>query len=79
MSNSSIWTIDRTLSVATTLGQSGPGSDDTGGVLPIPQSSSITGDSQSDGLVSYPGHLIEVGLSLYRDADGVKYSPSQLG
>ena len=28
MSNSSIWPLDRTLSGTTTLGQSGPGSDD---------------------------------------------------
>ena len=40
---SSIWTIDRTLSGATTPGQSGPGSDGNEGVLHIPQSSSITG------------------------------------
>ena len=37
----SIWPIDRTLSGATTLGQSGPGSDGNEGVLCIPQSSSI--------------------------------------
>ena len=39
---SSIWPIDRTLSVATTLGQSGPGSNGSEGVLHIPQSTSIT-------------------------------------
>ena len=39
---SSIRPIDRTLSGATTLGQSGPGSDDNEWVLCIPQSSSIT-------------------------------------
>ena len=33
---SSIWPIDRTLSSATTPGQSGPGSDSTKGVLRIP-------------------------------------------
>ena len=37
-----------TLSDATTLGQSGPGSDGNEGVLPIPQSCSITGASPSD-------------------------------
>ena len=42
---SSIWPIDRTLSGATTLGQSGPGSDGNEGVLRIPQSSSIAGTS----------------------------------
>ena len=36
MSNSSIWLIDRTLSGATTPGQSGPGSNDNEGVLCIP-------------------------------------------
>ena len=43
MSNSSIWPIDRTLSGATTPGQSGPESDGNEGVLRIPQSSSIIG------------------------------------
>ena len=41
MSNSSIWPIDRTLSGATTPGQSGPGSDDNEWVIYIPQSSNI--------------------------------------
>ena len=50
---SSIWPIDRTLSGATTPDQSGPGSDCNEGVLNIPQSSSITGTSPSDCLVSY--------------------------
>ena len=49
-----IWPIDRTLSGATTPGQSGPGSDGNEGVLRIPQSSSITEASPSDYLVSYP-------------------------
>ena len=53
MQFSSIWPIDRTLSV----GQRGPGSDGIERVLRIPQSSSITGISPSDCLVSYPGHL----------------------
>ena len=52
MSNSSIWLIDRILSGAITLGQSGLGSDGNKGVLCIPQSSSITEVSPSDGLVS---------------------------
>ena len=38
---------------ATTPGQSGPGSDGNEEVLPIPQSSSITGTSPSEYLVSY--------------------------
>ena len=41
---------------ATTPGQSGRGSDDDEGVLYIPQSSSITGASPSDCLLSYPEH-----------------------
>ena len=49
MSNSSIWPIDRSLSGATTPGQSGAGSDGNEGVLHIPQSSSITGAASSDG------------------------------
>ena len=51
---SSIWPIDRTLSGSTTLGQIGPGSDGNEGVLCIHQSSSITGMTPSDCLVSYP-------------------------
>ena len=39
-------------------GQSEPGSDSNEGVLHIPQSSSITGASPSDCLVSYPGHSL---------------------
>ena len=62
-----MWPIDRTLLGATTLGQSGPGSDGHEGVLRIPQSSSITGASPSDCLVSYPGHLLESVLPLCRD------------
>ena len=50
---SSVWYIDRILSGATTPGQSGPGNDSNEGVLRIPQSSSITGTSLSDCLVSY--------------------------
>ena len=54
MSNSSIWPIDRTLSCATTPGQSKPGSDGNEGVLRIPKSSSIIGASPSISLVLYP-------------------------
>ena len=50
--------IDRALSGATILDQSGPGSDGNEGVLRIPQSSGITGASPSDCLVSYPGHSL---------------------
>ena len=59
MSNSSIWPIDGTLSVATTPGQSWLGNNGNEGVLRIPQSFNITGASLSDCLVSYPGHLLE--------------------
>ena len=58
MQFSSIQPIDRTLSGATILGQCGLGSDGNEGVLHIPQSSSITGTSPSDCLVSYLGHLL---------------------
>ena len=47
-----------TLSGATTPGQSKPGSDGNKEVLCILQSSSITGASPSDCLVSYPGHSL---------------------
>ena len=52
----SLWPIDRTLSGTTPPGQSGPGSYGNEGVLRIAQSSSITGISPSDCLVSYPGY-----------------------
>ena len=55
---SSIWPIDKTLSGATTPGQSGPGSDAKEGLLRISQSSSITGTSPSDCLMSYHGHSL---------------------
>ena len=77
---SSIWPIDRTLSGATTSGQSGLGSDAEKAVLCIPQSSSITGTSPSDYLVSYPGHMLwgQV-LLLCKDVVGIFSSPSRLG
>ena len=78
---SSIWPIDRTPSGATTLGQRGPGSEGNKGVLRIAQSSSITGISQSDCLVSYLGHSLGGGLSYphCREAVDVFYSCSRLG
>ena len=51
-----IWPIDRNLSDATTLGYSKPENNGNEGVLHIPQSSSLTGTSPSDFLMSYPGH-----------------------
>ena len=53
---SSIWTIDRNLSLATTQGQSGPRCDGNEGALRIPHSSSIIYTSPSDCLVLYRGH-----------------------
>ena len=50
--------MDRTLSGATTPGQSGPGSNSNKGVLYITQMSSITGASPSDCFVSYSGHSL---------------------
>ena len=60
---SSIRPIDKTLSGATTPGQSEPGSNSNKGVLRIPQSSNITGASPSDCLVSDLGHLLWGGLN----------------
>ena len=51
MQFSSILPVDRTLTGATTLGQSEPRSYDNEGVLCILQSSSIIGTSPSDCLV----------------------------
>ena len=55
---SSICPIDKTLSGATTLGQSEPRKDGNEGVLHIPQISSINGVTQADCLLSYPGHSL---------------------
>ena len=63
MSNSFIWPVDKTLPGATTLGQSGAGSNGNEVVLHIPQSSSITGASPSVCLVSYAGHSLEGSFS----------------
>ena len=49
----------RSLSGATTPGQSGPGNNGNKGMLRIPQSASINGTSPSDCFVSYPGHSLE--------------------
>ena len=76
MSNSSIWPIHGTLSGATTPGQSGPGRDGNKEVPRLPQSSSITGVSPSDCLMSHCRGRI---LLLCRDAVSVFYSPSRLG
>ena len=62
MSNSSIWPIAKTLWGATILGQSRPGSNGNEGVLHIPQISKA-GAMPSDGLMSYPEHLLTGGES----------------
>ena len=75
MQFSSIWPIDWDLLSVTTPGQSWLGSNGNEGVLYIPQSSSITGTSLSNCLVSYPGHTLGV-LHLCRDAICVFYNLS---
>ena len=68
-----------TLTSTTTPGQSGLESNGHEGVLHVSQSSR-TRASSSDGLVSYPGHLLGGWvLLLCRNAVGVFYSPSWLG
>ena len=76
--SSSIWSIDRTLSNATTPGQSGPGSNSNEGVVHIPQSPSFTGISPLNCFVSYTGYSLGV-LSHCREAVDLFYSPSRLG
>ena len=76
--------MDRTLPDVTTPSRSGSGSDRNEEVLCIPQSSSITGSSPSDCLVSYPGYSLEESYpsaevqSVYSTAlaDWVKMVPS---
>ena len=60
MPNSSIWPIDRILSGATTLGQSGPGNNDNKEILYFPLSSRA-GASPLDHLMSYTGHSLGEG------------------
>ena len=80
MPNSSIWPIDRTITGATTPGQNGPGSYDNERVLRIPQSSSITGASPSDYLVSYLGHsLVGGGLTTLQRCSRCILQPQQSG
>ena len=69
MSNSSTGPIHKTLSGAITPVQSGPGSDDNEGVHHIPQSSSITGASPSDSLMTYPEHSLAWGGRSYLSAE----------
>ena len=67
--------IDMASSDATTPGQSGHCSNGNEGIFHIPQSSKA-GALPSDGLMSFPGHLLEGSC---RYAVGVFYSPKQLG
>ena len=76
MQFSSIQPIDRALSGATPPGQSGPGINGNKGVLRFPQSSSITGTTPSDCLLSYPGYSL---VGSHPSAIGVFYRPSRLG
>ena len=71
MKNSFIWPIDRTIPSATILVQCWPGSNGNEVVLRIPQISSITGDSPSNGLILYRGHFYP-----QVDAVSVFYNPA---
>ena len=62
----SIWTIDGTLSGATTPNQSGPGSDGNEGALCISQISSITRNLTIRLFFSYPGYSLVGILPLLR-------------
>ena len=75
MQHSSIWPIDRTLSGAITLGQSGPGRNDNEGILQHSWNLNI----RLFNIISRI--LVEGGgvLPLCRDAAGLFYSPSWLG
>ena len=76
---SSIKPIDRALSGATTLDQSGTGSNGNEGVLRMPKSPSITWTSLSDCQMQ-DTHLVMVGvLPLCRSPVSVFYKPSRRG
>ena len=72
---SSIWSIDRDLSGATTPGQSGPWNNSNKGVL------NISGASTSDIFNAISRKLVRWGwdISICRDAVGVFCSPSRQG
>ena len=59
------------LSGTPTPAQSGPGNDSNKGVLCTPQSSSITGTSPSDCLVSYLGHSLRGECYSYAEMQSV--------
>ena len=64
MSNSSIWTRDWSQPAITTPSKSWPASDGNERILHIPQSSSVTGFSTLDFLMSCPEHSLGGGLNL---------------
>ena len=74
---SSIWTIDRTLSGATTPNQSGPRSDGNEEVLCIPPNPALLEPHHMFSVISRT--LVRGILPLYRGADGVFCSPNWLG
>ena len=74
----SIWSIDSTLSGVTTPGQSGPGSNGNEGVLHIPQISKA-GVLPSDGLMSYPIHSLQAGLTLLQRSSQYILQPQLTG
>ena len=61
----------------TTPGQSGPESNFKKGALHIPKRS-WTGALSFDGVVSYKGYSLGVGLPLCRDTVDIFYTPSAL-
>ena len=73
-----IWPIDRTLSGATIPDLNETGSNGNEWVFYIPQSSSITGTSPSDCLVSYLGHSLGGGLTLLQRCSRCILQPAGL-
>ena len=77
MKNGFIWHIGRNLSGATSPGQIDPGSDGNEDVLCISLSSSVTGASISDSLMSYTGHLLGGGLTCLQRSNRYILQPQQ--
>ena len=73
MPNSSIYSIDMTLTGATSACQSGSVSDGIEGVLRFPESSIITEALLSDCLIPYTGHSLGGVLLLCRGAVRILY------
>ena len=74
--NSFFLSLDGTLTGSSTSDQGGPESNSNKGVHHILWSSRA-GTLPSDGLMSYPGHSLEV-LHLCRDAVSIFFSPRQM-